>query len=76
MLCLGGYECGSWLCVLHSDVIGEGFGAWGVFWKFFFLLVVFLAFWVEVGFPYVHLARAPEAVGFVGAWVVFRSSFW
>ena len=54
-------------------VRGSGLGA---SFGFFFLLVVFLAFWVEVGFPYVHLARAPEAVGFVGALVVFRSSFW
>ena len=37
----------------------------------FFLLVVFLAFWVDLGSPCVRLARALEAVGFVGALVVF-----
>ena len=37
----------------------------------FFLLVVFLAFWVDLGFPWVRLARALEAVGFAGALVVF-----
>ena len=37
----------------------------------FFLLVVFLAFWDALGFPWVRLARALEAVGFAGALVVF-----
>ena len=37
----------------------------------FFLLVFFLAFWIDLGSPWVRLAKALEAVGFVGALVVF-----
>ncbi len=36
-----------------------------------FLLVVYLAFCVDLGLPCFRLARAPEVVGFVGASVVF-----
>ena len=37
----------------------------------FFLLVVYLAFCVDLGLSCFRLARAPEVVGFVGALVVF-----
>jgi len=56
---------------LPRNVIGKGFGAWGVFWRCFFLLVVYLAFCVDLGLPCFRLARAPEVVGFVVALVVF-----
>ena len=36
---------------LHSGVVDGGFGACGAPWGRFFLLVVFLAFWVDLGFP-------------------------